>query len=234
MRTIPATSTAFCACRDITWRQCCRVCRMLRRRETEMTRRRWCSAVVVAVVAMVLFACHYDPYPSPRPGQPSATILENQLSQRDSLQDAANDLIAVGAAIREAVQRVYPPTRWSLVTALPGGQAGCDPPFTFLSGSVCQLPHYDAPAPSSAADREAVVTAAADVLRAHHAEKIDLTPGHSVSGILPREHGYPQFVIGTPTTPVQPLMTVEGQTGCHHPAPGPGPWDTPPTPTPTR
>jgi hypothetical protein len=55
--------------------------------------------------------------------------------------------------------------------------------------------------------------------------------GRSVSGVLPREHGSLRFVISTPTTPVQPLMTVEGQTGCHHAAPGPGPWDTPPTPT---
>jgi hypothetical protein len=196
-----------------------------------MTSRLRCAAVAVAT-AMALSACHYDPYPWPRPGQPSATSLENQLSQRDSLQDAASDLIAVTAAIREAVQRAYPQTRWSLVTALPGGQAGCSAPFTFLTGSVYQLPHYDAPAPSSPADREAVVAAAADVLRAHHAEKIDLTPGHSVSGELPREHGYPRFTISTPTTPVPPLMTVEGQTGCHHAAPGPGPWDTPPTPTP--
>jgi hypothetical protein len=196
-----------------------------------MTRRRW---AVVVLASMVLCACHYDPYPWPHLGQPSATALENQLNERDSLQDAANDLIAVAAAIRAAVQRVYPPTRWSLVTALQGGQAGCSQPFTFLSGSVNQLPHYDAPAPSSSADRDAVVAAAADVLRAHRAEKIDLTPGQSVSGVLPREHGYPQFAISTPTTPVPPLMTVEGQTGCHHAAPGPGPWDIPPTPTPTR
>jgi Lipoprotein confined to pathogenic Mycobacterium len=190
-----------------------------------------CRFAVGVAAAMLLSACHYDPYPWPRPGQPSATALENQLNERDSLQDAANDLIAVAAAVREAVQRVYPPTQWKLVTALPGGQAGCSPPFTFLSGSVYQLPHYDAPAPASSADRDAVVAAAADVLRAHHAEKIELTPGRSVSGVLPREHGSVQFVISTPTTPVQPLMTVEGQTGCHHAAPGPGPWDTPPTPT---
>lgn len=193
-----------------------------------MMRCRWAVAVATA---LLLSGCHYDPYPWPRPGQPSATALENQLSERDSLQDAANDLIGVAAAVREAVQRVYPPTRWSLVTALRGGQAGCSPPFTFLSGSVYQLPHYDAPAPASSADRDAVVTAAADVLRAHHAEKIELTVGRSVSGVLPREHGSAQFVIGTPTTPAQPLMTVAGQTGCHHAAPGPGPWDTPPTPT---
>jgi hypothetical protein len=190
-----------------------------------------CRWAVGVAAAMALSGCHYDPYPWPRPGQPSATALENQLNERDSLQDAANDLITVAAAIREAVQRVYRPTRWNLVTALPGGQVGCSPPFTFLSGSVYQLPHYDAPAPTSSADRDAVVAAAADVLRAHHAEKIELTAGRSVSGVLPREHGSPQFVISTPTTPVQPLMTVEGQTGCHHAAPGPGPWDTPPTPT---
>ncbi|HXS84154.1 MAG TPA: LppA family lipoprotein [Mycobacterium sp.] len=194
-----------------------------------MTSRRW-RAAIAAVVAAMLSGCHYDPYPWPRPGQPSATPLESQLSQRDSLQDAANDLISVAAEMRDAVQRVYPQARWSAVTH--GGQAGCDPPFTFLSGAVYQLPHYDTPAPSSPADREAVIAAAADVLRAHHAEKIDVTKGQSVSGQLPRDHGNPRLTIGTPTTPVPPLMTVEGQTGCHHAAPGPGPWDSPPTPTP--
>jgi hypothetical protein len=194
-----------------------------------MTPRRW-PVVSAVVVAAVLSGCHYDPYPWPRPGQPSATPLENQLSQRDSLQDAANDLIAVAAEMRDAAQRVYPQARWSVVTH--GGQAGCDPPFTFLSGTVYQIPHYDTPAPSSPADREAVVAAAADVLRAHHAEKIDVAKGQSVSGQLPRDHGSLRLTIGTPTTPVPPLMTVEGQTGCHHAAPGPGPWDSPPTPTP--
>jgi hypothetical protein len=48
---------------------------------------------------MLLSACHYDPYPWPRPGQPSAAALENQLNERDSLQAAANDLITVAAAV---------------------------------------------------------------------------------------------------------------------------------------
>ncbi|MGH3532497.1 MAG: LppA family lipoprotein [Mycobacterium sp.] len=194
--------------------------------------RRWRRFWWVAVVGVLaVSACHYDPYPWPRPGEPSATVLENQLNERDSLQDAANDLIAVAAAMRQAVQRVYPATRWEANSA--GGQNGCSPPFSFLSGSVYELPHYHAPAPSSAAERDAVVAAAADVLRAHHADKIDLTAGRSVSGVLPREHGYPEFAIGTPATPVQPLMTVSGTTGCHHAAPGTGPWDSPATPIPT-
>ena len=194
-----------------------------------MTSRRWPAAIAVACAAG-LAACHYDPYPWPRPGQPSATPLENQLSQRDSLQDAADDLIAVAKEMRDAVQRVYPAAQWSAVTH--GGQAGCDPPYTFLTGTVYQIPHYSAPAPTSPADRESVVAAAADVLRTHHADHLDVATGQSVSGQLPRDHGSARLTIGTPPAPARPLMTIEGQTGCHHTAPGPGPWDTPPTPPP--
>lgn len=185
--------------------------------------------------AVAVSACHYDPYPWPRPGDPSATVLENQLSQRDSLQDAANDLIAVAADMRAAVQRAYPATRWAPTPGAHGGQADCGPPFTFLTGSVYELPGWNAPAPTSAADREAVTDAAADVLRAHHAENIEVAPGQSVRGALAREHGYPEFVINNPPTPYQPQMSINGATGCHHAAPGPGPWDTSattPTPTP--
>jgi Lipoprotein confined to pathogenic Mycobacterium len=197
-----------------------------------MGRRRWFLGVAL-VGALAVSACHYNPYPWPRPGQPSATTLENQLNRRDSLQDAANDLIAVAAAIRDAVQRVYPAAQWSITPGLEGGQNTCGPPFTFLTGSIYKLPDWHAPAPASAGDREAVVKAATDVLRAHNAENIRLRPGRSVSVVLPREHGYPEFVISTPTTPAPPQMSVSGATGCHHPAPGPGPWDTPPTPIPT-
>jgi Lipoprotein confined to pathogenic Mycobacterium len=194
--------------------------------------RRRPGALALTAVA-VLAACHYDPYPWPRPGQPPASVLESQLKERDSLQDAANDLIAVAAAMRDAVQRVYPAAQWSTASALPGGQADCDPPFTFLSGSIYQLPEWLAPAPASAADRQAVVAAAADVLRAHHAEHIAVTDGQSVSGELPQEHGGLRFIISTP--PGRPaLMSLKGATGCHHAAPGPGPWNTPATPTPTR
>lgn len=187
------------------------------------------------MVAVALSAaCHYDPYPSPRAGQPSATVLESQLSQRDSLQDAANELIAVAAAMRDAVQRVYPAAQWSTAPALPGGQSGCDPPFTFLSGSIYQLPEWLATAPASAPDRAAVITAAADALRAHHAEHVTVADGQSVSAQLPNDHGGLRLIISPAVGPNPALMSVKGATGCHHAAPGPGPWDTPATPAPTR
>ncbi len=189
------------------------------------------AALTVGAV-LVVAGCDDDPYPWPRPGDPSATVLENELRRRDSLQDAANDLIAVTAEMRAAVQRVYA-TRWSPVTS--GGQLGCDPPFVFLHGSVYEPPEYDGSPPESAADRAAAVAAVADVLRAHHAEKVEVKPAESVSGTLPGEHGYLHFVIGTPAAaPSRPFMTIKGRTGCHLTAPGPGPWDTPLTPTPTR
>ncbi|MGH3633023.1 LppA family lipoprotein [Mycobacterium sp.] len=197
-------------------------------------RRRRGVGILAMTAAVAVSACHhYDPYPWPRPGDPSATVLENQLSQRDSLQDAANDLIAVAADMREAVQRAYPATHWSATPGAHGGQSDCGPPFTFLTGTIYELPGWTAPAPPSGAERNAVVAAVADVLRAHHAEKIDVTPGQSVRGTLPREHGYPEFIINNPPAPYRPLMSIKGATGCHHAAPGPGPWDTPATPTPT-
>ncbi|MGA9489089.1 MAG: LppA family lipoprotein [Mycobacterium sp.] len=187
------------------------------------------SRLWVLVLAMLAAACHHaDPYPWPRPGQPSATALENELSQRDSLQDAANDVIAVAAAIREAVARVYPAATWTTTSA--GGQAGCEPPFVFLSGSIYELPKWQASAPTSPADAQAVVAAAADVLRAHGADNLDLKPGQSVRGALPREHGTVEFTIRAPYGSNPPDMVVSGATGCHHVASGPGPWNTPPTP----
>ncbi len=192
--------------------------------------RRLGALTVVAVFAVA--GCNDDPYPWPRPGDPSATMLENQLRQRDSLQDAANDLIAVTAEARAAVQRVYPAARWSVVGS--GGQLGCDPPFVFLNGSVYEPPEYDGSPPESAADRAATVTAVADVLRAHRAEQVEVKPAESVNATLTRDHGFLHFVIGTPAAaPSRPFMTIKGRTGCHLTAPGPGPWDTPATPTPT-
>jgi hypothetical protein len=190
-----------------------------------MSRR--CGPVPVAMIAaLLLSACHYNPYRWPRPGQPSATALENQLNERDSLQDAANDLIAVAAAMRDAVQRAYPTTQWAPISD--GVQANCAPPFVFLTGKVYVLPRWQSPAPTSAPDAEAVVRAAADVLEAHHAEKIDPIAGQSVSGELPREHGKLQLTIAVPVNPQQPRnMAMTGTTGCHHAAPGPGPWSTP-------
>ena len=160
-------------------------------------------------------------------------MLESQLNERDSLQDAANDLIAVGAAIREAAQRAYPATEWTLVPGSHGGQHDCGPPFMFLTGSIYELPEYDASPPASEVDRNAIVTAAADAARAHHPDRVDVTPGRSVKVVLPREHGEVDFTIGTPVAPYPAFMSVSGATGCHHAAPGPGPWDTPATPTPT-
>jgi hypothetical protein len=188
--------------------------------------------VLVAVIAAVLLsACHLDPYRWPRPGQPAATPLENQLSQRDSLQDAAKDLIAVAAAVRDAVQQVYPNTQWAPMGD--GVQANCAPPFVFLTGTVYVLPRWQSPAPSAASDAQAVIAAAADVLRAHHAEKIDPKPGRSVGGVLPREHGELQLTIAVPDSPQQAAyMAVTGTTGCHHAVPGPGPWNTPTRPAP--
>jgi GAF domain-containing protein len=191
-----------------------------------MNRRCW-PVPVVMIAAMTLSACHYNPYRWPRPGQPAATTLENQLNERDSLQDAAKDLIAVAGAIRDAVQRVYPDAQWAPTSD--GAQANCGPPFVFLSGTVYVLPRWQSPAPTAVPDAQAVVAAAADVLKAHHAEKIDPKPGQSVSGVLPREHGEVQFIISAPVTRQQlPSMAVSGTTGCHHAKPGPGPWDTPP------
>jgi hypothetical protein len=188
---------------------------------------RRCWPVLVAIIAAVMLsACHYNPYRWPRPGEPAATTLENQLNERDSLQDAAKDMIAVSAAIRDAVQRVYPDTAWTPTSE--GAQANCGPPYVFLSGTVYVLPRWQSPAPTEPNVAQAVVAAAADVLKAHHAEKIDSQPGRSVSGVLPREHGELQFIISLPASRQQvPSMAVAGTTGCHHAKPGPGPWDTP-------
>lgn len=181
----------------------------------------------ILVAAMLAAGCHHhDPYPWPRPGEPSATPLENQLSQRDSLQDAADDLVAVAAAIRDAVAKVYPSATWAPTTD--GAQAGCEPPFVFLSGSIYELPKWQAPAPTSPADAQAVVAAAADVLTAHGAHNLDLKAGQSVRGALAREHGTLEFTIRAPYSSNPPDMVVSGATGCHHLAPGPGPWNTPP------
>jgi hypothetical protein len=189
-------------------------------------RRLWLSIALAAT--MSVSACHYDPYPDPKPGQPSATVLENQLGQRDSLQDAANDLVAVAAAIREAVQRAYPAAGWTARTN--GGQAGCPPPFTFLSGSIYQLPNWQSSAPTVATDAQAVVSAAGEVLKAHGAVNVDVKAGRSVSGALPRDHGSLELAIRAPYGSNPPDMVVSGETGCHHVGSGPGPWSTPPTP----
>jgi hypothetical protein len=201
-----------------------------------MSRRCW-PVPVAMIAAVTLSACHYNPYRWPRPGQPEATTLENQLNQRDSLQDAANDLLAVAAAVRDAVQQAYPDTHWTPTSD--GVQGNCGPPFVFLSGTVYVLPRWQSPAPTAKPDAEAVVAAAADVLKTHHAEKVDPKPGQSVSGVLPREHGELQFIISAPVNRPQqpPSMAVSGTTGCHHARSGPGPWDSPaPTPgnTPAR
>jgi Lipoprotein confined to pathogenic Mycobacterium len=189
------------------------------------------SLLIVLAVAMSATACHYDPYPWPKPGQPSATALENQLSQRDSLQDAANDLVAVAAAMRDAVQQAYPAAKWT--TTSNGSQAGCPPPFTFLSGSIYQLPNWQSPAPTSPADADAVVKAATDVLKAHGVSDVDVHTGRSASGALPRDHGTLEFAIRAPFGSNPPDMVVSGATGCHHIGTGPGPWNSSATPTPT-
>jgi hypothetical protein len=186
------------------------------------------ALLLAPIAAMLAAACQHDPYPWPRPGEPSAAPLESQLSQRDSLQDAANDVIAVAAAIRNAVAKVYPAAQWA--TTSDGGQAGCEPPFVFLSGSIYELPKWQAAAPTSAADAQTVVAAAADVLKAHGAENLELKPGQSVRGALPREHGTLEFTIRAPYGSNPPDMVVSGATGCHHVARGPGPWNTPRTP----
>jgi hypothetical protein len=203
------------------------------------TMSRRCGPVPVVVIAVLLLsACqHYSPYRYPRPGEPSATQLESKLNERDSLQDAANDMIAVAAAMRDAVQRVYPATQWAPLAdgvQADGVLANCAPPFLFLTGNVYVLPGWKSPAPAAGPDAQAAVGAVADVLKAHHADKINATAGQSVSGELPREHGKLQFTI-TPARDAQqpPSMTVTGTTGCHHAAPGPGPWGTSAKPAPS-
>jgi hypothetical protein len=188
--------------------------------------------VVVVLAAVLLSACHYNPYRWPRQGQPSATALENQLGERDSLQDAAKDLIEVAAAVRDAAQRTYPDAQWA--PTADGIKGNCAPPFVFLTGFVYVLPRWQSTAPSALPDAEAIVAAAADALKAHHAENIEPKPGRSVSGVLPREHGKLEFTITPHTSPIPPEMTVTGTTGCHHVAPGPGPWDTLLRPKPTQ
>lgn len=202
------------------------------------TMSRRCGPVpVVVIVALLLSACtHYSPYRYPRPGEPSATQLENKLDERDSLQDAANDMIAVAAAMRDAVQRVYPATQWAPLAAgvqTDGVLANCAPPFLFLTGNVYVLQGWQSPAPAAGPDAEAAIGAVGDVLKAHHADKINATAGRSLSGELRQEHGKLQFTITQPVNapqpadaPRQPNMTVTGTTGCHHAAPGPGPWGT--------
>jgi hypothetical protein len=198
-------------------------------------RRHW-PVPVVMITAMLLSGCHVNPYRWPRPGQPAATTLENELNKRDSLQDAAKELIAVAAAAREAVQRAYPATQWAPTSD--GTKSNCAPPFIFLTGSTYVLPVWRSVAPSSTPDVRAVVAAAANVLKAHHAEYIDPNPGESVSGVLPRDRGKLEFdvmrpVTSNPSNPfVTPEMTISGVTGCHHVAPGPGPWDIPVQPPP--
>jgi hypothetical protein len=190
------------------------------------------SLLIVLAVAMSATACHYDPYPWPKPGQPSATTLENELSQRDSLQDAANDLAAVAAAMRAAIQQAYPAATWT--TTSNGGQAGCPPPFTFLSGSIYQLPNWQSPAPSTAAGEAAVVAAATEVLKAHGVRNVDVHTGRSASGALPNDHGTLEFVIRPPYKSNPADMVVSGVTGCHQVVgSAPGPWNTSATPTPT-
>jgi hypothetical protein len=187
--------------------------------------------LIALVVTMTASACHYDPYPWPKPGEASATALERMLSQRDSLQQAANDLVAVAATMRDAIQQAYPAAKWTAKSN--GSQAGCPPPFTFLSGSIYQLPNWQSPAPVSPAGAHAVVNAATGVLKAHGVSKVDVHTGRSVSGALPHDHGTLQFAIMAPFGSNPPDMVVSGATGCHHVAAGPGPWNTSATPTPT-
>lgn len=188
------------------------------------------SLVIALAVTMAASACHYDPHPWPKPGEASADALERMLSQRDSLQDAANDLVAVTTAMRDAVQQAYPAATWTATSN--GGQAGCPPPFVFLSGKIYQLPNWQSPAPVSPAGAHAVVKAATDVLKAHGVSKVDVHTGRSVSGALPSDHGLLGVAIEAPSGSNPPDMVVSGATGCHHLGTGPGPWDTPPTPTP--
>jgi hypothetical protein len=195
-----------------------------------LLRRRW-PVLVVMIAAMLLSGCHVNPYRWPRPGQPAAAALEKELDKRDSLQAAAKELIAVSAAVRDAVQRAYPATQWAPTSD--GSKSNCAPPFIFLSGSTYILPVWRSVAPSSASDVRATVAAAAGVLKAHHAEHVDPNPGRSVGGALPRDRGELEFVVmeppasNTPNSPNPPEMIISGVTGCHHAAPGPGPWDTP-------
>jgi predicted LppA-like lipoprotein len=197
-----------------------------------MSRRCWPVSVAV-IAAVALSACHYNPYRYPHPGDPGATTLENQLNQRDSLQDAAKDMIAVAAAMRDAVQRVFPDAQWTPTSD--GTQANCGPPFVFLTGTVYVLPRWESRAPTVPHDAEVVIAAAADALKAHHADKVDPKQGQSVSGVLPREHGELQVIISPPANfqKVPPTLSLTGTTGCHHPKPGAGPWDTPARVAPT-
>ncbi|HEX4395209.1 MAG TPA: LppA family lipoprotein [Mycobacterium sp.] len=187
------------------------------------------SLVIALVVATSASACHYDPHPWPKPGEASANTLERMLNQRDSLQDAANDLVAVTAAMRDAVQQAYPAATWTATSN--GDQAGCPPPFVFLSGKIYQLPNWQSPAPASPAGAHAVVKAATEVLEAHGVSKVDVHTGRSVSGALPRDHGVLGFAIEASLGSNRPDMVVSGATGCHHVASGPGPWNTSAMPT---
>lgn len=188
------------------------------------------SLLIALVVATSASACHYDPDPWPKPGEASASALERMLNQRDSLQEAANDLVAVTEAMRDAIQQAYPAAKWTATSN--GGLAGCPPPFVFLSGKIYQLPNWQSPAPASPAGAHAVVKAATDVLKAHGVSKVDVHTGRSASGALPRDHGMVGFAIEASSGSNPPDMLVSGATGCHHVGTGPGPWDTPPTPTP--
>jgi hypothetical protein len=176
------------------------------------------SLLIALVVATSASACHYDPDPWPKPGEASANV-----------QEAANDLVAVTAAMRDAIQQVYPAAKWTATSN--GGQAGCPPPFVFLSGKIYQLPNWQSPAPASPAGGHVVVKAATEVLKAHGVSKVDVHTGRSASGALPRDHGMLGFAIeASGSNP--PEMLVSGATGCHHVGSGPGPWDAPATPTP--
>jgi Lipoprotein confined to pathogenic Mycobacterium len=188
------------------------------------------SLVIALAVTMAASACHYDPHPWPKPGEASADALERMLSQRDSLQDAANDLVAVTVAMRDAVQQAYPAATWTATSD--GGQAGCPPPFVFLSGKIYQLPNWQSPAPASPAGAHAVIKAATDVLKAHGVSKVDVHTGRSVNGALPRDHGLLGLAIEAPSGSNPSDMVVSGATGCHHVGTGPGPWNSPPRPTP--
>lgn len=198
-------------------------------------RRRW-PVLVVMIAAMLLSGCHVNPYRWPRPGQPAAAALEKELNKRDSLQDAAKELIAVAAAVRDAVQRAYPATQWAPTSD--GTKSNCAPPFIFLTGSTYILPVWRSVAPSSKPDVRATVAAAANVLKAHHAEHVDPNPEQSVGGALPRDRGEIEFDVmeppaaNPPNSTNPPEMIISGVTGCHHVAPGPGPWDIPAQPPP--
>ena len=127
--------------------------------------------------------------------------------------------------MRDAVQQAYPAAKWTATSN--GGQAGCPPPFVFLSGKIYQLPNWQSPAPASTAGAHAVVSAATEVLKAHGVDNVDVHTGRSVSGAIaprPRDAGI-RHRSRSSSNP--PDMVVSGATGCHHVGLRPGPVEHP-------